>query len=72
MRTRSSKKKRISRASSPRMKWAVTANHVYPLYDLRDHVPQDCWCYPTDDDGLIIHNSMDGRELYESGERKLS
>jgi hypothetical protein len=31
-----------------------------------------CWCRPEDDDGVIVHNSMDGREKYETGERKAS
>lgn len=49
--------------------------HILPIDDLRDHEPsKDCWCHPTLDDEteeFYIHHSMDGRELYESGERKL-
>lgn len=45
--------------------------HVIPLADLREHEPSpDCWCRPTVDDGVVQHNSMDGRERYERGERK--
>lgn len=49
--------------------------HVLPINDLRDHVEaEDCWCEPRieEDDGgtVVIHNSMDGRELVETGERK--
>lgn len=53
--------------------------HVYPVGDLRDHVIDnhgECWCGPTiqhEPDGtLIIHNSLDGREEYETGKRSLS
>lgn len=49
--------------------------HVVPVNDLREHsVDSDipCWCNPREDDGVIIHNSMDQRELYETGERKPS
>jgi len=51
----------------------VSFVHVTPVDDLRDHVMnRDCWCHPTIEDDLIIHNSMDRRELYETGELKLS
>jgi hypothetical protein len=47
--------------------------HVYPLDDLREHeLSLDCWCKPYDDEGVIVHNSMDQREKYETGERKPS
>jgi hypothetical protein len=50
--------------------------HVYPENDLREHETNDhtsCWCKPTmDEDGVIVHNSMDGREAFETGERKPS
>lgn len=44
---------------------------VYPLDDLREHEPDnaDCWCRPLEDEGLLIHNSMDQRETYERGRR---
>jgi len=45
--------------------------HVYPLNDLRDHIVEgrDCWCHPEYDEehDLLIHNSLDGREKYETG-----
>ena len=48
--------------------------HVYPLNDLRDHIVEgrDCWCHPEYDEehDLLIHNSLDGREKYETGELK--
>ena len=48
--------------------------HVVPLNDLREHITDidvPCWCSPTvNEDGIIIHNSMDGRERFETGERK--
>ena len=50
--------------------------HVYPLNDLRDHVTEgsSCWCHPVlddeDDELIVIHNAMDHREKYETGELK--
>ena len=50
--------------------------HVFPIDDLRDHVLVgcDCWCNPEYDevDDIVTHNSMDGREDFETGKRKLS
>ena len=52
----------------------MTDTHVVPLNDLRDHrYAIDCWCQPVRDGeypSVIIHNSMDERETYETG-RKL-
>lgn len=49
------------------------AYHVIPLDDLREHdCNEDCWCRPIEDEGVYIHNSMDGREKFEIGERKPS
>lgn len=49
--------------------------HIVPLDDLRDHEPEpDCWCRPEEDveePGVWLHNAMDQRELYETGQRKL-
>jgi hypothetical protein len=47
--------------------------HIYPVADLREHVEgaevRECWCEPkleTVGRGLlVVHNSMDGRELVE-------
>ena len=60
-------------------RWGLIRNlpkktaHVIPLNDLREHDEDcNCWCHPTEDDeydDLYIHNSMDGREKFESGER---
>jgi len=59
--------------------WAISPTHVYPLTDLREHdLTADCWCRPetkeySDRAGLVVvHNSMDGREAFERGERKPS
>lgn len=53
-----------------------TRFHVAPVEDLREHIiddDQQCWCNPVEDDnGVIVHNSMDGREAFEQGKRKLS
>jgi len=49
--------------------------HVVPVNDLREHSTDSdvpCWCRPEEDDGVTVHNSMDGRERYETGERKPS
>ncbi len=53
-------------------KWKVVLNHVIPMDDLRDHAMKNCWCRPRYDEGVIVHNSLDLREFYERGERKLS
>lgn len=52
--------------------WKVDRNHVYPINDLREHSLIGCWCGATDDDGVMVHNSLDRREMYERGERKPS
>jgi len=48
--------------------------HVVPVGDLREHLSsKDCWCNPTEDEEcpeIYIHHSMDGREAFETGERK--
>jgi hypothetical protein len=41
------------------------SRHVRPRNDLRPHGNSACWCQPCDDDGVWVHNSMDGRELVE-------
>jgi hypothetical protein len=52
--------------------------HLIPVDDLREHEDSvDCWCQPEllDDDYLdsvYLHASMDGREAFASGERKVS
>jgi len=47
---------------------------VVPIDDLRPHeiASSWCWCRPFEDEGVIVHNSMDQRELFERGERKAS
>lgn len=47
-------------------------NNVYPINDLREHeMTPDCWCQPEVDEvyQVIIHNSADEREKFETGER---
>jgi hypothetical protein len=41
--------------------------HVMPISDLREHAERGCWCGPTDDEGVMVHHSMDRREEYERG-----
>src|SRR3984957_19942660 len=52
--------------------WKLVRNHVMPVNDLREHSLTDCWCDPYDDDGITVHKSLDGRELYQSGERQVA
>lgn len=57
--------------------WKCLSNppEIIPMNDLRDHIEGEyCWCKPYIDEqeNVIVHNSMDGREKYETGERKLS
>ncbi len=45
--------------------------HVVPVNDLKEHEERGttCWCYPQvyEEDGetVVVHNSLDGRELIE-------
>lgn len=43
--------------------------HIMPVKDWKEHIDkEDCWCRPTrslEDDNVIIHNSLDGREVAE-------
>lgn len=50
--------------------------HVIPQNDLREHEcnRMECWCGPIlidEEEGgyIVVHNSMDGREKFETGER---
>lgn len=52
------------------MTWVVYHNHVMPREDLRAHLGSpECWCKPTEDDGIFVHHSLDKREFYERKER---
>jgi hypothetical protein len=47
--------------------WAVSELdeqvHVWPLDDTCSHdLSPMCWCEPQEDEGVWVHNSMDGRE----------
>jgi len=49
--------------------------HIIPLDDAREHTLRgDCWCDPRLDyeDHIATHNSADGREQFETGQRKLT
>ncbi len=50
--------------------------HIVPMHDLRDHIDSiECWCRPVVDEEeprVVVHNSMDRREAFETGERKPS
>lgn len=47
---------------------------VIPDNDLKPHTcGHTCWCQPElSEDGAWIHNSLDGREEFESGSRLVS
>lgn len=46
--------------------------HATPIDGLRPHLHfPGCWCHPTYDEGVWVHHSIDRREEYERGERKL-
>lgn len=55
---------------------APDTTHVYPLNDMREHIVDGgtCWCKPRVEycgfGRVVVHNSADGREAYERGERK--
>ena len=48
--------------------------HVIPLNDYREHEETElCWCNPRRDDDeqrVVIHNALDGREEYENGRKQ--
>jgi hypothetical protein len=51
--------------------------HVYPLGDLKEHdIDQNCWCKPELEvhgyGMIVIHSSLDGRELYEQNIRRMN
>lgn len=56
--------------------WAVIAdtsgrNHVIPHGDYRQHIASEmCWCHPTNDEGVMVHHSIDKREAVERGKAK--
>ena len=53
------------------MSWQVITGadrlqHVVPERDMRPHRHSiDCWCRPSEDEGVVVHNAMDERERYE-------
>jgi len=50
--------------------------HLIPIGDTHDHMDEDCACSPNNNDpempGVWVHNSFDGREAFEDGERQPS
>lgn len=49
--------------------------NILPINDLRPHTEcENCWCEPRieqhGDSHMVIHNALDEREKYETGERK--
>ncbi len=43
--------------------------HVIPVDDLQSHEEsQECDCQPMIEDGLIVHNAYDRRELIEEAQ----
>ena len=55
--------------------WAVYEDpggqaNVVPRDDMRPHqIGPQCWCHPTDDEGVLVHHSLDRREDYEQGRK---
>lgn len=40
--------------------------HAVPINDWYPHLADNCWCMPTtDENGIIVHQSADCRELIE-------
>jgi len=40
--------------------------HVIPENDSHEHeTTMDCFCEPVLKDGVVVHNSYDGREYFE-------
>jgi hypothetical protein len=66
------KEKAMHGSADHKMAWKIDGNHVLPVDDLREHSVTLCWCRPLDYDGVVVHNSLDGREHYEHGDRKVS
>lgn len=62
------------------MAWLVASTdteiHVTPMDDYRPHdYTSKCWCRPVEDveePDMWMHNSLDGREEFETGERLAS
>lgn len=62
------------------MAWLLASTdteiHVTPVDDLRPHdYTSKCWCRPDEDPtepDVWFHNSLDGREAFETGERLVS
>lgn len=55
--------------------WEDMPAECHPINDLKPHIlggRSPCWCNVIDDDGVLVHNAMDGREAYELGIRKPS
>ena len=51
-----------------------TVVHVVPKGDTFEHkLDSTCWCQPEldEEDHVVLHNSHDQRELYETGQRGL-
>lgn len=59
------------------MRWMLTygvdlCKHIVPLDDLHEHTTrgEKCACAPElSEFGNIVHNSFDGREQYDTGQR---
>ncbi|MBR8228054.1 hypothetical protein KDX05_06980 [Burkholderia vietnamiensis] len=50
-------------------------SHIVPVDEIDRHLPILCQCHPVEDEDdptVIVHNAFDGREKFETGERKPS
>ena len=53
-----------------RLNWGVHIidgkSYVVPIDDVRAHdIAGLCWCEPSNKDGVIVHNALDQREVFE-------
>lgn len=47
--------------------------HNVPVNDIRTHLDSECPCRPEQNEDMFWnHNSFDGREAFETGERLVS
>lgn len=49
-----------------------TIHHVIPEYDLGVHFEINCPCRPDEEGDIVVHNSFDGREDFQTKRRKKS
>lgn len=54
-----------------RWRFQTNPNEATPIGDLREHTAGElCWCKPFWTEGVLAHNSLDRREVFERGKLK--